>query len=363
MTSFIFLINISSIMNFNKIRSMHFPNDVYIGHDAIYNVTDVVRKNLKNGTVLVITGNKTYEIAGKKVLELIADFKYKLLNVRDASIDTLENIKKEIKNCKIGLVVGIGGGSKIDLAKKTAADLDVPFISIPTAPSHDGIASPRASIYDGKSVLSVEAVMPTSIIADTSIMLKAPYRLAVSGASDVIANITAVADWRLAYRVKGEEFSSTAAIISEYTSKELIENSSMIQPGLEESIWLITKEILASGTAMAIAGSSRPASGSEHLFAHALEILGKGSSFHGEQVAMGSLLSMYLQGGDWKLLYSTYKKIGVSTNIYDYGIDKNIAIKALSIAHRLRPERYTILGETDLNESVAEKALKITGII
>ncbi len=137
----------------------------------------------------------------------------------------------------------------------------------------------------------------------------------------------------------------------------------MIQPGMEESIWLITKEILASGTAMAIAGTSRPASGSEHLFAHALEVLGRGTSMHGEQVAMGSLVSMYLQGGDWIKLKETYKKIGVQTKASEYGISDDIAIKALSIAHRLRPERYTILGETDLSTRVAEKALKITGII
>jgi len=342
---------------------MHFPNDVFIGHNAIVNINDVVKKNLRSGEALIITGNKTYELAGKYIEKLLDDIQYNVLIVDGASIDTLNFIKNEIKNSKIGVVIGVGGGSKIDLAKKTAADIGVPFISVPTAPSHDGIASPRASISDGKSVLSVEAVMPSAIVADTSIMLKAPYRFAAAGAADVIANITAVEDWRLAYRLKGEEFSSTAAIISEYTSKELMENANMIQPGMEESIWLITKEILASGTAMAIAGTSRPASGSEHLFAHALEVLGRGTSMHGEQVAMGSLVSMYLQGGDWIKLKETYKKIGVQTKASEYGISDDIAIKALSIAHRLRPQRYTILGETDLSTRVAEKALKITGII
>lgn len=348
---------------FNKIKTMHFPNDVYIGHDAIYNIKEVVEKNLRFGEALIITGNKTYDVAAKKVIDLLDNINYKVIKVENSTMETLNIIENKIKNCKIGLTIGIGGGSKIDLAKKVAYDLNVPFISVPTAPSHDGIASPRASIYDGKSFLSIEATMPSAIVADTYIMLKAPYRFAISGASDVIANITSVMDWKLANRIKGEEFSSTAAVISEYASKELIENVNIIQPGLEDSIWLIMKEILASGTAMAIAGTSRPASGSEHLFAHALEILGKGNSMHGEQVAMGSLVSMYFHGGDWEMLYDVYKKLGVSTKASDYGIDKNIAIKALSIAHRLRPERYTILGETDLSDEVSEKALKITKVI
>ncbi len=348
---------------FDKIKAMHFPNDVYIGHNAIYNIREVIEKNLRSGTVLIITGNKTYDIAAKKVIDLINNIDYKVIKVENSTMETLNSIKNDVKKYKIGLTMGIGGGSKIDLAKKVAYDLNVPFISVPTAPSHDGIASPRASIYDEKSFLSIEATMPSAIVADTSIMLKAPFRFAASGASDVIANITSVMDWKLANRIKGEEFSSTAAVISEYASKELIENANIIQPGLEDSIWLIMKEILASGTAMAIAGTSRPASGSEHLFAHALEILGRGTSMHGEGVAMGSLVAMYFHGGDWEMLHDVYKKIGVSTKASDYGISNNIAIKALSIAHRLRPERYTILGETDLSDNVAEKALETTKVI
>ena len=350
-------------MEFNKIRAMHFPNDVYIGHDAIQNIRHVAEKNLKSGSILIVSGKKTYQIAGEEVKEKLQGLDYRIIMAGNATMDTIKKTKEEISGTKIGLVIGVGGGSKIDIGKKIAYDLDVPFISVPTAPSHDGIASPRASIYDGRSFLSIEAAMPSSILADTKIMVKAPYRFAAAGASDVIANMTAVMDWKMANRIKGESFSTTAAVISEYSSRDLIENANIIQPGLESSIWLITKQILASGTAMAIAGSSRPASGAEHLFAHALEILGSGSAMHGEQVAMGSLASMYLHGGDWKMLYETYKKIGVSTKATDYGISDNIAVKALSIAHRLRPQRYTILGETDLSEDVSRNALKITGII
>jgi glycerol-1-phosphate dehydrogenase [NAD(P)+] len=350
-------------MEFDKIKAMHFPNDVYIGHDAIESIRQVAEKNLKSGTILIISGSKTYKIAGQAVIERLHGLQCHLLIAGNATMEAIKMAKEEISGMKIGLVIGVGGGSKIDIGKKISFDMNVPFISVPTAPSHDGIASPRASIYDGKSFLSIEAAMPSAIIADTKIMAQAPYRFAAAGASDVIANITAVMDWKMANRIKGEMFSTTAAVISEYSSRELIENANMIQPGLESSIWMITKEILASGTAMAIAGSSRPASGSEHLFAHALEILGGGKAMHGEQVAMGSLASMYLLGGDWKMLYDTYRKIGVSTKAMDYGISDEIAVKALSIAHRLRPQRYTILGETDLSEEVSRKALKLTGVI
>ena len=78
---------------------------------------------------------------------------------------------------------------------------------------------------------------------------------------------------------------------------------------------------------------------------------------------MGSLPSMYLHGGDWQMLANTYKKINLSTHAEDYGISEENAIKALMKAHSIRPERLTILGNTDLSYSAARKALEITGII
>lgn len=352
-------------MEFEKIRTMHFPRDIFVGHNAIDNITGVIRKNLRAGSIAIITGNNTYELAGRRAEEIIQDSKLEVFTLRtgEANMENLEKVKSFIAETKAGVVVGIGGGSKIDLAKKSAFDFDVPLISVPTSASHDGIASPRASIKGNGSVSSVEAVMPVAIIADTCVMVKAPFKFLAAGAADVISNITALLDWQLANRLKGEEFSSSAAAISEYASKELIEKAHMILPGVEESVWLVTKQILASGTAMAIASSSRPASGSEHMFAHALELYGAGSSIHGEQVAMGSILAMYLHGGEWKKLVKTYEKIGISLTAKSYGISRSTAIKSLMTAHSMRKERYTILGESDLSYDAAERTLEITGII
>ncbi|EQD79384.1 NAD(P)-dependent glycerol-1-phosphate dehydrogenase [mine drainage metagenome] len=170
-------------------------------------------------------------------------------------------------------------------------------------------------------------------------------------------------DWKLANRIKGEEFSSSASAIAEYAAKELIEKAHLIMPGVEESVWLVVKQILASGTSMAIAASSRPASGSEHLIAHNLENLCQGKAIHGEQCAIGSVISMFLHGGDWRSMVSTYSKFGLSVRARDYGIRDDIMIEALRTAHRIRKERYTILGEVDLSREAAQNALSITGIL
>ena len=352
-------------MEFEKFKTMQFPRDVYVGHGVMPNIINVARQYLKSGSIAIVTGNITYNIAGKEIEDLLKDngFDVHVMKTDRANGENLKSLEQFCREVGAGMLVGAGGGSKIDLAKKASFDLNIPFVSVPTTPSHDGIASPRASIVENNCTLSKEASMPICIIADTVILSRAPFRYLRAGAADVISNLTAILDWKLANRLKGEEFSSSAAAISEYAARELLEKAHMVMEGVEESVWLVTKQILASGTAMAIAGSSRPASGSEHLIAHSIQKNGSGTSIHGEQCAIGSVISMFLHGGNWQSLAEAYSRIGLSIRIKDYGIDESKMIQSLSTAHSIRPERYTILGETDISRNACEKTLEVTGII
>ncbi len=352
-------------MEFDKFKFMQFPRDIYVGHGVLQRISEVTEKNLRNGRVCIVTGEKTIKVAGKEISDMLSDSSIdnQIIIAGGADETNLTKVTELAKDYGAGMIIGVGGGSKIDLAKKTAYYLGVPLISVPTTPSHDGIASPRASIKRNGWSVSEEGVMPVSIIADTSVMIKVPFRYLSAGAADVISNETAIMDWKLANRIKGEDYSSSAAAIAEYAAKELIEKSHLIMPGVEESVWLVTKQILASGTSMAIAASSRPASGGEHLIAHALDMMAPGKAIHGEQVALGSIITMFLHGGDWKALAEIYRNIGIKTRASDYGISDTVMVQAVRTAHRIRPERFTILGDMDLSYSAAENALKITNII
>ncbi|MGP6220268.1 NAD(P)-dependent glycerol-1-phosphate dehydrogenase [Caldiplasma sukawensis] len=352
-------------MEFSKYKMMQFPREVFVGHGVLEKVPEVVKKNIRGDKVMIITGSFTENIAGREVLNMVEDATLDCLMIKtgNATEENLNQIEMSAKEYAPDIVLGVGGGSKIDLAKKIAYLMDIPLISIPTTPSHDGIASPRASIKRNGWSVSEEGAMPVSIIADTSILVRAPYRYLAAGAADVIANQTSILDWKLANRLKGEDFSSSAAAIAEYAARELVEKVHLIMPGVEESVWLVTKQILASGTSMAIASSSRPASGSEHLIAHAIETFSPGKAIHGEEVAIGSIIAMFFHGGDWQGLKRVYESIGIKLQSSSYGIEESVMIDAVRSAHRIRPERYTILGDTDLSYSAAENALRITGII
>jgi glycerol-1-phosphate dehydrogenase [NAD(P)+] len=143
----------------------------------------------------------------------------------------------------------------------------------------------------------------------------------------------------------------------------MIENVDLIRPNLEESVWIAIRPIIISGISMAVAGSSRPTSGSEHMFSHALDIIAPGKALHGEQCGVGCIMMMYLHGGDWQRIRNALMKIGAPASAKELGLTREQVIEALVTAHKIRKDRFTILGNLGLTYEAAEKVAEITKVI
>jgi glycerol-1-phosphate dehydrogenase [NAD(P)+] len=326
---------------FDKSKWMQLPRDVVIGHDVFGQIPSVC-EDLKLGTsALLISGKGTMGVAGNNVRRVMdAFYSVKPFLAEEISIPIIKRAQKAAKG--LDFVIGVGGGRVIDTAKIVSYNLDLPFISIPTAASHDGIASSRASVPTVEGHASLDAHPPIAIVADTGIIASAPHRLLAAGCADVISNYTAILDWELAHRVKGEPVSEYAIALSKMTAEILMKNAHLIKPNQEQTAWFVIKALVSSGVAMSIAGSSRPASGGEHKFSHALDKLAPGKALHGESCGIGTIISMYLHGGDWRSIRSSLKSIGAPVTPAELGIDDAIAVEALLMAKTIRPERFTI---------------------
>ncbi len=348
----------------HKNKWMQLPRTVVVGHGVISD-TGKVCKDLKlDGSAFIVAGGTTLKAAGKTAAVSLEDsgFNVDVGVVEKAAMDEVSKVEKIANEVKAGFLLGVGGGKSIDIAKLASMHLDMPFISVPTAASHDGIVSSRASIIRNNKTVSEAAQTPLAVVADTAIIASAPYRLLAAGCGDIISNYTAVRDWELAHRLRNEPFSEYASIISKMTARILIESAEAIKPCIEESAWTVVKALVASGVAMSIAGSSRPASGSEHKFSHALDEIAPKPALHGEQCGVGTIMMMYLHGGNWQEIRNALKTIGAPTNASELGIEEEYIIEALLHAHEIRHERYTILG-TGLTREAAEKVAKITKVI
>ena len=342
---------------FDKSKWMQLPRDVVIGHDVIGQVPSVCEDLKLGSSALLISGKGTMGLAGERVRQALGnDCEVKVLIAEEISPSVIHQAEKAASDADF--LIGVGGGRVIDTAKIASYNLDRQFISIPTAASHDGIASARASVPTGEGNASLEAQPPIAIIADTGIIASAPHRLLAAGCADVISNYTAILDWELAHRVKGEPMSEYAIALSKMTAEILVENAQVIKPHMEQSARFVIKALVSSGVAMSIAGSSRPASGGEHKFSHALDRLAPGKALHGESCGIGTIVSMYLHGGDWRSIRTSLREIGAPTTPADLGIDDAVAVEAILMAKTIRPERFTIFDMGITRES-AEHLVKM----
>ena len=350
---------------FGKARSMVFPRVVLAGHAVLEEIGAMCTDFAFPKRGAIVTGPTTFDLAGRRCAELLtaAGFAVTTAIAHEATEAEVDRVDAELAPAQPGFIVAVGGGSKIDIAKVIAGRRHLPFVSVPTSAAHDGISSPRASLHGAKTSSSVEAAVPIGILADTSVIIRAPFRLLASGCADVVSNLTALLDWKLAVRLRNEEYSSTAATLAEYAALEIVDHAAYIKPNLEESAWIAIRPLLVAGISMSVAGSSRPCSGSEHLFSHALDRIAKSPALHGEQCGVGAIMMMHLHGGDWRRIQRTLRILGAPTDAAGLGVSAEEIVRALVEAPKLRPERYTILGVHGLAPAAAERLARTTEVI
>ena len=344
-------------------HTMELPRLIEIGEKNISNFGRFLISLNKPKKVSLIAGINVQKVLRKKIEKSLKSKKIQYIwhTSKDNQIKSINKIQKDVKKDNSDLIVGIGGGRSVDTAKLISYNLGKQFVSLPTAASHDGMASPFVSV---KSEIphSIVASAPMGVFVDIDVIRKAPTRLLASGCGDLVANIIAVKDWQLGHKKKKEYYGRYAADLAMMSAKIVMENSSKFaKNGLDARV--IVEGLISAGVASCIAGSSRPCSGAEHLFSHALDKIAPGIGLHGEKCGIGSIMMSKLHGQDWKKIVKTLKDVGAPTTAKQIGLKPDVIIKALTIAQGLRPKRYTILKEIKMTEKRAFSLAKSTKVI
>jgi len=343
----------------------NFPSRVVIGEDVI-EITPRILKEMNCMEAVIVTDKIVFEIVARKLIDNLSNGGVEILThiIEDSTVKEVDKVRGIVKEYGSCTVIGLGGGKPIDVAKYSSYLEKVNFVSIPTSISHDGIASPIVALKDKDlRPLSIFTHPPKVVIADLTIISKAPERLLRSGFADIIGKITSVRDAYLAIKMKGEEISEYSLYLAKMGYRIAIDYAREIASKEIPGIRALAEAALTCGMAMSVAGSSRPCSGSEHLFSHALDKLyPEKKSLHGEQVGLGTILMAYFHGINWKKIKYYLQLVGAPTTAAELGIPDDIVVKAITTAHKLR-KRYTILGENGVSEKAALRAAKTTGVI
>ncbi len=344
-------------------HTMELPRLIVIGEKNIKEFGKFLKSLDNPKKVSLISGENVRKFIQKKIEQSLSSSKIRYVwhIAKSNEIKFMNQIQKDVKKDQSDLIIGIGGGRSVDIAKMISFNLKKPFASLPTAASHDGIASPFVSVR-GDKPHSIVATAPLGVFVDIDIIRKAPKKLLASGCGDLVANLIAVKDWQLGRDKTGEYYGRYSADLASMSAKILMENSkSFAKKGLD--VRVIVEALISAGVASCIAGSSRPCSGAEHLFSHALDQLAPGVGLHGEKCGLGAIMMAKLQGQDWKKIVQTLKDVGAPTTAKKIGLKPDVLAKALMIAQSLRPQRYTILKEVKMTSKKAIELAKITKVL
>ncbi len=240
-------------------------------------------------------------------------------------------------------VVGLGGGKALDTAKYVAFLAGRPYYALPTSLSNDGFCSPQASLTMEGRRRSFRARLPVGVVLDTEVCRSAPEHLWWSGIGDLVAKVTAVADWKAAFHARGETVDDFAALLSDATVYQLHSHAHRDLEGIR----LLGTALMLNGIAMEISGSSRPASGSEHLISHALDLLSQRPRLHGLQVGVAAYLVSRLQGAGTERIAPLLERTGFWEAIRRDPFSRQEWLEAVRRAPTIKPDFYTVLDSRD----------------
>lgn len=257
--------------------------------------------------------------------------------VEEASLEWMEALPLDTK--KYDAVCGLGGGKALDVAKLLAFRSHLPYLAVPTSLSNDGFCSPRASLTRAGKKTSFPARLPVGVVIDLEIVSRAPDILWLSGVGDLVSKRTAIRDWKIAFHTAGTPFDDLAALLSDATVFQF-----MARPTRDiEGTRLLAQALLLNGVAMEIAGSSRPASGSEHLISHALDQLAEAPRGHGLQVGFATYWMALVQSQDASDIDGLFESTGFWRYWNEHPLPRSLWIEALRLAPNVKKDFITVL--------------------
>jgi glycerol-1-phosphate dehydrogenase [NAD(P)+] len=295
--------------------------------------------------VALFWGVGIYELVGEVIVDSLVKQGLQLLRQyaqEDAHVDCLMDFAFSLPP-RTEVIIGVGGGKVLDVAKYVSFLNNLPFISVPTSVSNDGFSSSGCSLLVANRRRSVPAQMPLGIIVDIEVIKNAPARFIFSGIGDLVSKITALYDWEFEEAHGKAQVNAFAAMIAKKSINSLARMD--LQTDIREDFFLeeLVDSLIMSGIAMEIAGSSAPASGSEHLISHSLDQLAEIPQLHGLQVGVATYLMSLVQNHRSQRIAKFLTATGFFDHVKTAGFKRADFVAAVDLAPEVKPHRYTYL--------------------
>ncbi len=284
--------------------------------------------------IFMVADENTYEVAGRKVESLLkeAGILSHTFILKNPAHPTDANVGRVLIEAGIDkdpydinamsalpdYILAVGSGSVNDICRMVSYRLGLEYGICGTAPSMDGYASVVAPLLVGKTKTVYQCSIARHIIIDTAICKDAPYELLTAGVGDMIGKYIAILDWELSKMHTGEYYCEKIAESVLQATKECIDEAYTLAERNPKSIEKILNGLLTSGMGIAYSGSSRPASGTEHMIGQTWEIMdlesGRELQLHGHDVGAATFVAISM----YKKLYRETEDMEIKALIEKY---------------------------------------------
>lgn len=331
------------------------------------------------GEEILRFGKKAYVIGGPKALNAAGERMTRSFEAAGLayiteeflgypSVQKIDQLKQEVGECGCDVIVAVGGGRIMDLAKAAAAKRKLPIVAIPTQAATCAAFSPLSVLYtpEGKSDAYIHFEQEVNaVLVDEKVMLTQTPRLLAAGILDGMAKYIEIAALRP--QNLDEETSiarHSAFYMAKYTYDILAEKGPAAVRDLKNGRWtkalhdVVYINIALTGIVSALMqGKGQTSLG--HAFNNALhrEFLEQIKGWlHGEGVAVGLLAQLVYNEVPERIseLKKYMKDFGMPCSLKDLGIEptnENVDILFKRLC------TYSFMTQDEKHEELLKEAL------
>lgn len=304
---------------------------IEVSEHAVEKVADILKGYSR---IFMVADENTYAVAGKRVEELLKEsgmLSHSFVlpagampnetNIGRVLIEAGTNRPVfDINKFSVlpDYILAVGSGSVNDICRMVSYRLGLEYGVVGTAPSMDGYVSVVAPLIVGNRKIVYDCTTARHVIIDLNVCAEAPYDLLLAGVGDMICKYIAILDWRLARREVGEYYCETVADKVLEATRLCIESAYQLKDRSVETIRNTVSGLILSGLCIAYTGTSRPASGTEHMVGQTWEVMdveeGKVPHLHGIECGEGTFMAISM----FKRLYNETEDMELKAMIGEF---------------------------------------------
>jgi glycerol-1-phosphate dehydrogenase [NAD(P)+] len=265
--------------------------ELELGPGALASVPAVFARQFGRKPAIVVGDANTMRVAGNAVAGMLSGSPPFVFEDADlfAEHRFVERLTESLASHD-AIPVAVGAGTINDITKLAAYRTGRQYLCVGTAASMDGYTAYGSSITHHGSKQTFDCPAPLAVVADIDVIRAAPPELTAAGYADLLAKLTAGADWIVADALGEELINPFAWTTVQSGLKHALSDPAGCHAGDPEAIERLTEGLMMGGFAMQATQTSRPASGAEHQFSHLWDM--QHHTHNGRRVSHGFKVSV-----------------------------------------------------------------------